>query len=146
MRNMIIALDFDGTIRLPAAYETPLDKSHLSYGFGKFYDWCIRHGVVFVLWTSRNLNEERELNYVYDFLSQNELEEIYIPLIAKGDKYLCKNLAGKEIELFTSGSPKIIDDLYIDDRAAGCPKLPNYTEQIDWTKVLATVQTYLSNI
>ena len=75
-------MDFDGTIKLPADYAIPVNKTHMSYGFGKFYDWCIKHRVTLVLWTCRNLSEEKELNYVYDFLSENGLEEIFIPIIS----------------------------------------------------------------
>lgn len=146
MRNLVISIDFDGTIRLPAAYGTPVEESHLSYGFGKFYDWCIRHNVVLVLWTCRNLNEEKELSYVYDFLAANDLTEIFIPMSDVNGKLLCRSLSGKEVQLFSSGSQKMIADLYIDDRAVGCPVLPNYTEQVDWAKVLNTVKTYLNSL
>lgn len=140
MRNLVIALDFDGTIKLPADYAIPVNKTHMSYGFGKFYDWCIKHRVTLVLWTCRNLSEEKELNYVYDFLSENGLEEIFIPITEQNGTMLCKNLAGKETTIFSTGAKKMVADYYIDDRAVGCPVLPNYTEQIDWSKILEKIK------
>ena len=35
---------------------------------------------------------------------------------------------------------KIYADYYIDDRAIGCPVLPNYTEQIDWNIILEKIK------
>ena len=140
MRNLVIALDFDGTIKLPADYAIPVNKTHMSYGFGKFYDWCTKHRVTLVLWTCRNLSEEKELNYVYDFLSENGLEEIFIPITEQNGTILCKNLAGKETTVFSTGAKKMVADYYIDDRAIGCPILPNYTEQIDWNKILQKIK------
>ncbi len=34
----------------------------------------------------------------------------------------------------------MVADYYIDDRAIGCPILPNYTEQIDWNKILEKIK------
>lgn len=143
MKSLIIALDFDGTIKLPADYNIPSAETHLSYGFGKFYDWCTRMGIILVLWTCRNLKEEKEINYVYDFLSENGLTKIFIPISAVEEKLLCKNLSGEEIEIFDTGSNKMVADIYIDDRSLGCPVLSNISENIDWNQVLEMVKAYL---
>lgn len=140
MKNIIVALDFDGTVKLPVDYAIPVKETHLSYGFGKFYDWCTKHGVILVLWTCRNLSLPKEMTYVYDFLSENGLDEIFIPICEVENQLRCKSLSGKEISIFSTGSRKMVADLYVDDRAAGCPVLPNYSEQIDWNKILERVK------
>lgn len=138
--NLRIAIDFDGTIKLPNEYETPLENTFVSYGFNKVYEWGIRHGIDFILWTCRNLEKEKELNFVCDFLNKNELQKIYIPLIELGSEVVCRNLKGEEIKIFSSGSRKIDADLFIDNKGAGTPFIKNFPEQIDWTKMLSIIK------
>ncbi len=119
MTNLIIAVDFDGTIvehrfpdigkPVPGALETMKE--------------CIDLGARIVLWTMRS-DTEREpyLTHAVEYL------------VANGIRLFGVN---QNPETDWTTSPKAYAHIYVDDSALGCPLIPSTTGRpmVDWSKV-----------
>lgn len=120
MTNLIIAVDFDGTIvehrfpdlgkPVPGAIETMKE--------------CIALGARIILWTMRSDTEpEPYLTHAVDYLKKNGIELFGV---------------NKNPETDWSTSPKAYAHIYVDDSALGCPLIQSTSSgrpMVDWSVV-----------
>lgn len=114
MKNFIIGLDFDGTC---------IEHSYPKVGKAnpqaiKFIKEFIAEGAKIILYTIR---DGQELQDAIDFLDSHEITPWAInenPLQKAWNK-----------------SPKLLCDLFIDDRSFGCPLVQPENDCVDWAIV-----------
>jgi hypothetical protein len=119
---MIIAVDFDGTTAKWAKY--PEIGEPVPYA-REVLNRLHASGHEIIIWTCRGVGA---LGQVRRWMEKNDI------------KYHHINVQG-----FTTAfdpSPKIIADLYIDDKAIGCPLIPNTKGKpyVDWLAVQLLLQ------
>lgn len=115
--QFVIGVDFDGTCVKHLFPETGTDIPGAAEWLQKF----VMAGASLILWTCRGDK--------YLPPAEQWFHDRYIPLWGVN-----KN----PTQASWSSSPKALCDIYIDDRAIGCPLVPDFTTGrpfVDWSKV-----------
>ena len=121
---MIIAVDFDGTV-VEHAY--PLIGVPVPYAVNVLCHWTY-NGHDLLLWTCR---EGADLEAAAAYMRNHG-----IPLMGINEQH------PHSISTFGDGR-KLLADLYIDDRAVGCPKTPS--GHVDWLAINDLVAVHPAN-
>ena len=125
--QMVIAIDFDGTICKQAwpNIGAPIP------GAAEAIKALSKAGHKLILWTCR---EKQSLNEALNWLTEMGISYYF-------DQ--CNSNTRDRVSFFGGDPRKIGADLYIDDKAVGCPKIDG---MVDWDSIMGIVDQLAKNI
>lgn len=133
----VIGIDFDGTITINPLGGNDFPKPQ--EGFIKFYNFIHEYNIehpedpiYFVVHTARNLDDNKNWEYIKDYLFRYQLNEVFLP---KRDGQSMKNNLNRKLNFPVkfSWNSKIPCSCFVDDLNVCTPKLEN--NDLDWDKI-----------